>query len=116
MSPSKCLRESPCRASNESPSSQAIKFKDVKIERITFELARLKAWRFGAKTERMNADQCQMFEETLAEDQASLEAQLTALQGEPGPGNAAPTAAPAKHRPRRQLADSRSLAPRRVPA
>ena len=28
-----------------------IKFKDAKIERITFELARLKAWKFGAKTE-----------------------------------------------------------------
>ena len=32
-----------------------IKFKDAKIERITFELARLKAWKFGAKTEAMNA-------------------------------------------------------------
>lgn len=32
-----------------------IKFKDAKIERITFELARLKAWKFGAKIEAMNA-------------------------------------------------------------
>lgn len=31
--------------------AQTIKFRDVKIERITFELARLKAWRFAAKTE-----------------------------------------------------------------
>jgi hypothetical protein len=30
--------------------AKTVKFKDVKIERITFELARLKAWRFGAKT------------------------------------------------------------------
>ena len=45
--------------------AKAIKFKDVKIERITFELARLKANRFGAKTERMNAEQRQMFEEAL---------------------------------------------------
>ena len=51
-----------------------IKFKDARIERITFELARLKAWRFGAKTEAMNAEQRQLFEETLAEDQASLDA------------------------------------------
>lgn len=63
--------------------AQAIKFRDVKIERITFELARLKSWRFAAKTERMNAEQRQLFEETLAADQASLEAQLVALQGEP---------------------------------
>ena len=59
--------------------AQAIKFKDVKIERITFELSRLKAYRFGAKTERMDAEQRQMFEEAIAEDQASLQAQLLAL-------------------------------------
>ena len=57
-----------------------IKFKDVKIERITFELARLKAWKFGARTEAMNAQQRQMFEDTLAEDEADLQAQLQALQ------------------------------------
>ena len=56
-----------------------IKFKDAKIERITFELARLKAWKFGAKTEAMNAQQRQMFEDTLAEDEADLQAQLDAL-------------------------------------
>ena len=61
--------------------AQAIKFRDLKIERITHELARLKAWRFAARTERMNAEQRQLFEETLAADQASLEAQLEALQG-----------------------------------
>ena len=33
-------------------SAQAIKWRDAKIEKITFELARLKAWKFGAKTER----------------------------------------------------------------
>ncbi len=81
-----------------------IKFKDARIERITFELARLKAWRFGAKTEAMNAEQRQLFEETLAEDQASLEAQLQALQGLPGDqGDAAvPPLANPKTKPRRQ--------------
>ena len=29
--------------------AQAIKFRDVKIERITFELARLKSWRFAPR-------------------------------------------------------------------
>ena len=62
--------------------AQAIKFRDAKIERITHELARLKAWRFAARTERMNAEQRQLFEETLAADQASLQAQPGA-QGEP---------------------------------
>ena len=57
-----------------------IKFKDTKIERITFELARLKARKFGARTEAMNAQQRQMFEDTLTEDEADLQAQLQALQ------------------------------------
>ncbi|MEO7200126.1 MAG: IS66 family transposase [Dokdonella sp.] len=80
--------------------AQAIKFKDAKIEKITFELARLKAWKFGARTEAMNAQQRQMFEEALAEDQASLEAQLLALQGDPG--QQPPPADAPKRQPRRQ--------------
>ncbi len=59
-----------------------IKLKDVKLEKITFELARLKAWKFSAKTESMNAEQRQMFEDALAEDQADLEAQLAALKAQ----------------------------------
>jgi len=62
--------------------AKAIRFKDAKIEKITFELARLKAWKFGAHTERMNAEQRQMFESTVAEDEADLTAQLAALQGQ----------------------------------
>ena len=46
-----------------------IRFKDTKLEKVTFELARLKAYRFSAKTESMNAEQRQMFEGALAEDQ-----------------------------------------------
>ena len=30
--------------------AQGIKWRDAKIESITFQLAKLKAWRFGAKT------------------------------------------------------------------
>lgn len=61
--------------------AQGIKWRDAKIESILFQLARLKAWRFGAKTERMNAEQRSIFEETFAADHASLQAQLEALQG-----------------------------------
>ena len=80
---------------------RAIKFKDAKLERITFELARLKAWKFAAKTERMNAEQRQLFEETLAADEASLEAQLEALQAQAGvPTETVPVEA--RRRPKRQ--------------
>ena len=60
--------------------AHAIKWRDAKIESIMLQLARLKAWKFGAKTERMNAEQRSIFEETLAADEASLQAQLAALQ------------------------------------
>ena len=82
--------------------AQAIKFRDVKIERITHELARLKAWRFAARTERMNAEQRQLFEETLAADQASLEAQLEALQGQSGAQGQAAVALEPRRQPKRQ--------------
>ena len=48
--------------------AQAIAFRDAKIASITFELRRLKARQFAAKTERMNAEQRQLFEETMAAD------------------------------------------------
>lgn len=62
-----------------------IRFKDARIEQITFELARLKAWKFGAKTEAMNAEQRRLFEETLVEDEASLQAQLEQARARPQP-------------------------------
>lgn len=78
-----------------------IKFKDAKIERITFELARLKAWKFGARAEAMNAEQRQLFEDTLAEDEADLQAQLDALQSQ-GEQPDTPQADSPKRRPRRE--------------
>ena len=77
-----------------------IAFRDAKIEKITFELARLKRWKFGAKSEAMTADQRQMFQETLLEDEADLEAQLAALQAALPKTQAKPKDAP--RRPRRQ--------------
>ena len=56
--------------------AQAIKWRDAKIESITLQLARLKAWKFGAKTEAMNAQQRALFQETYVADQAGLEARL----------------------------------------
>jgi transposase len=77
-----------------------IAYRDAKIEKITFELARLKRWKFGAKSEAMTADQRQMFQDTLLEDEADLEAQLAALQAALPKTPARPKDAP--RRPRRQ--------------
>jgi transposase len=77
-----------------------IAWRDAKIEKITFELARLKRWKYGAKSEAMTAEQRQMFQDTLLEDEADLEAQLAALQAALPKAQPKPKDAP--RRPRRQ--------------
>lgn len=57
-----------------------IAWRDAKLEKIHFELARLKRWKFDAKTEAMTAAQRLLFADTLAEDEASLRAKLAELQ------------------------------------
>jgi transposase len=80
-----------------------IALREAKIEKITFELARLKRWKFGAKSEAMNAEQRRLFEETLAEDEAGLREQLERLRREAAAA-AAGAAAPRTQRPRRPRA------------
>ena len=75
-----------------------LKHKDAKLQKVTFALARLKAWKFGAKTEAMSAEQRHLFEETVAEDEASLQAQLDALHSTPS----TPADTSAKRQPRRR--------------
>lgn len=79
-----------------------IAWRDAKIEKITFELARLKRWKFGASSEAMNTEQRRLFEEATAEDEANLRAQLEQLRREAAETtvDAKPKAAP--RRPRRQ--------------
>jgi transposase len=60
--------------------AREIAWTHAKLEKINFELARLKRWKFGAKTEAMTAQQRALFQDTLAEDEASLQAQLAELQ------------------------------------
>ena len=80
-----------------------LQFKEAKLQKITFELARLKAWKFGAKTEAMSAEQRRLFEETLAEDEASLRAQLEQLQAKaPAEDDADKDSTETKRKPRRQ--------------
>ncbi len=72
-----------------------IALRDAKLEKVNFELARLKRWKFGAKTEAMSSEQRRLFEETLTEDEASLQAQLDRLRQEAtGDGTTAKPKAP----------------------
>ena len=79
-----------------------LQFKTAKLEKINFELARLKAWKFGAKTEAMSAEQRRLFEETITEDEASLQALLEQLQGKP----AQDAPSDQRRRPKRQALPS----------
>ena len=81
-----------------------IQFKDAKIEKITFELARLKRWKFGAKAEAMSAEQRRLFEETCAEDEADLLAQLEQLKAKAADQDSAGDADTSEHKrkPRRE--------------
>ncbi len=77
-----------------------IAWRDAKLEKVNFELARLKRWKFEAKTEAMTAQQRALFAETLFEDEASLRAKLAELQRGMPEAPAKPKAAP--RQPRRQ--------------
>jgi transposase len=70
------------RQQDEQPAlrDREIAWRDAKLEKVNFELARLKRWKFSARTEAMTDQQRQLFEDTLAEDEASLRTQLAALQ------------------------------------
>jgi hypothetical protein len=80
--------------------AREIAWRDAKLEKVNFELARLQRWKFSAKTEAMSAQQGALFQGTLAEDEASLRAQLAALQTGLPDSLKTPKAPPRK--PRRQ--------------
>ena len=80
--------------------SAEIAWRDARLEKLHLELARLKRWKFGARTETMTAQQRALFAETLAEDEASLQAQVAALQARLPEVPSVPKDAP--RRPRRQ--------------
>jgi transposase len=80
--------------------AREIAWRDAKLEKINFELARLKRWKYGAKTEAMTAEQRALFQDTVAEDEASLQAQLAELQRNLPEVPKTPKAPPRK--PRRQ--------------
>lgn len=81
--------------------AREIALRDARLEKVNFELARLKRWKFGAKTEAMDAQQRALFQDALFEDEASLQAQLAALQADMPAGDAKTPKAPAR-KPHRQ--------------
>jgi len=56
-------------------------WRQTKIDQLTHELALHKRWRFGVKTERLSAEQAQLFEETVEADLAAMTEELERLSG-----------------------------------
>ncbi|MBS0353199.1 MAG: transposase [Proteobacteria bacterium] len=62
---------------------QELTSRQSKIDQLTHELALHKRWRFGVKTERLPAEQAQLFEETVEADLAAMTEELEQLSGKP---------------------------------
>lgn len=69
------------------------------IEKLKFELARLKRWRFGKQSEALSAEQLALWESELDGDIAALQARLDALEAQK---NKRSTSEPADDQHRRQ--------------
>ena len=60
--------------------AREINWRDVKIEKLTFEMAQLRRVKFGVKSEQLDAQQRALFDEAVDADLAALEAQLAELK------------------------------------
>jgi len=60
-----------------------IAWRDAKLEKINFELARLKRWKFGAKSDAMNSDQRRMFQDDRVAEIAARAAEWQTDRGAP---------------------------------
>jgi transposase len=65
--------------------SQAIRLRDTKIEKLTFEIAQLRRQRYGVKSEQLDAEQRRLFDENIDEDIGAVEEQLRHLIEPPAP-------------------------------
>jgi transposase len=75
-----------------------IAYKTAKIDKLTHELARLRRVQFSARSERMNPEQRELFDEAMAADIAAVEAELEALQD----STSAPSTKPPRAKPVRR--------------
>lgn len=88
-----------------------LKHQSIYIDKLKFELARLKRWRFGAASESVGSEQIALWETELDGDIAALEARLGQLQAAAGapetaPSNITPQLPPKTQPKRKPLPDS----------
>lgn len=77
------LRDLACGLIGQMQSQQReLLWRQSKIDKLTHELAMYKRWRFGARSERLSAEQARLFEESMDADLAAIEAQLEQVASE----------------------------------
>ena len=75
---------------------RAIAYKDAKIGKLTHEIARLRRMQFAAKSEHMDPAQRELFDEAMAADIATLEAELASLKTPSSPPTTGERRAPVR--------------------
>lgn len=78
---------------------EIIRNRDLRIQQLTHEIARLRRLQFAARSERMDPAQRELFDETMAADLAAAEAELQALTSDAETSKPAPRGEAPKRRP-----------------
>ena len=75
------LREfAACLIERVTRQDQELRYKQLKIEQLTHEMALLKRWRFGARSEQLHGVQGSLLEESIEADLEAIGAELAALR------------------------------------
>jgi transposase len=86
---------------------QELEFKQLKIDQLTHEMAVLKRWRFGRRSERLDPAQRSLLEESIDEDLEAISLELETLRGkrirEERPKDKPRRSALPSHLPRREV-------------
>src|SRR6185312_2931303 len=86
---------------------EELKFKQLKIDQLTHEMAVLRRWRFGRRSERLDPTQRSLLEESIDEDLEAISLELEALRGkhkrEERPKDKPRRTALPPHLPRREI-------------
>jgi hypothetical protein len=63
--------------------NRALALRDIKIQKLTFEIAQLRRARFGARTEQLSSEQAELFEESLQTDVAAAQTEIDHIATQP---------------------------------
>jgi len=94
MSVEELTKLNPALAALLSQKDNAIKHKDLKIAQLTHEMATLKRWTFGKRSEQVEGLQRSLLEESIDEDLAAIAVELEQLRAAPTPAAERPKGIP----------------------